>query len=143
MQSQRFEFSTNGTDYVFWAWKGDYLNLGAGAELAIYKRLNVAGIDTPQWIVDRNLAMPMTLQLKDNKGNVIFTYKPSEKQWWITGFNPYYQNVKAENLTAIYTIDFSGNKDMYDSFISSEDYIKNKDKWSVSKDNEYILTYTF
>lgn len=41
-------------------------------------------------------------------------------QWWITGFDPLFQNVKAENLQAVTTIDFSSfgeNKDiMLDSF---------------------------
>ena len=36
MQRVKFDFVCNGTSYVLWAWKGDYINLGAGAELGIY-----------------------------------------------------------------------------------------------------------
>lgn len=38
MRSAKFPFDTNGDgydDYILWAWKGDYLNLGAEAELGI------------------------------------------------------------------------------------------------------------
>lgn len=28
----------NGETYIIWAWKGDYINLGAGAETGIYKK---------------------------------------------------------------------------------------------------------
>ncbi len=56
--------------YIIWAWKEDYINLGAGAETGI-----------------------MELLLTDRQGNIILDYKPEEKQWWINGFNPQKQNV--------------------------------------------------
>lgn len=61
----------------------------------------------------------MTLTLSNNDGKQIFSYSPIEKQWWITGFNPYFQDVQAGNLTATYTIDFSGNKSMYNEFYNA------------------------
>ena len=88
MKAQPFEFTNDGQDYRFWAWKGDYLNLGAGAELGLYKRLTVFGNQTDHWLVDTNLALPMTLKLNDNKGNLIASYNLSETQWWITAWNP-------------------------------------------------------
>ncbi len=118
MDKAKFFFNYNGDELVFWAWKGDYINLGAGAELGIYKRLEGYGVSTPQWIVDKDLALTMTLTLK-YKGNIIIQYNPG-KQWWITGFNPSYKDVKTSDLTAIYTIDFSGNKDMFDAFYKSD-----------------------
>ena len=36
MEKQKFPFRYDGQDYILWAWKGDYLNLGAGAEMGIY-----------------------------------------------------------------------------------------------------------
>lgn len=36
MKNAKFDFTYNGTNYIIWAWKGDYINLGAGAELGIY-----------------------------------------------------------------------------------------------------------
>ena len=51
--------------------------------------------------------MKMTLTLNDTNGNQLFSYNPSEKQWWITGFNPYYQDMNASNLIATYTVTFN------------------------------------
>lgn len=49
MNKAKFQFSDDdGNDYNLWAWKGDYLNLGAGAEMGIYKRMG----DTEHWLVD-------------------------------------------------------------------------------------------
>ena len=48
-------------------------------------------------------------------GANILWYAPSEKQWWITGFNPAYQNKKASQLTAVFGINFN-SQSMYDAF---------------------------
>lgn len=135
MDKAKFQFSMNGQDYIFWAWKGDYLNLGAGAELGIYTRFS----STDHWLVDTSLALPMTLTLNDNNGNQILSFSPSNNQWWITGFNPYYQDVQASNLIATYTVNFSGNKDMYDKFYST--WRRDK-RWTFDSKN-YKATLTF
>ncbi len=150
METAKFEFTDeNGRDYILWAWKGDYINLGAGAELGVYSRdsgiLGVVDVSTPHddhWLVDTNLAMPMTMTLKEGN-TVIAKYTPSENQWWITSFNPEYKNRKSSELTATYTVDFSGKKDMYEAFIKSKGYLENKDYWSISNDNKYKLSLTF
>ena len=82
----------------------------------------------------------------------VISYDPKEEddfskegqginKWWITVFNPDYNNVKPENLSATFTIDFSNQTDLYDDFIESDDYLSAKEKWSVDEDNKYILTY--
>ena len=37
MMYEKFEFTSQGQRYIFWTWKGHYLNLGAGAEMGFYK----------------------------------------------------------------------------------------------------------
>jgi len=139
MDKAKFKFNYEGEDLIIWAWKGDYLNLGAGAELGIYKRYKIGNIiPTPHWEVDKSLSLPMTLQLSYN-GDTIIYYRPSEDQWWITGFNPEFKDVKADELTATFTIDFSQKKDMYDAFIKSRDYLDNMDAWTISKTNKYLM----
>jgi len=131
------------------------LNLGVGAELGIYKRMVVNGTKKDHWLVDQSLAMPMTLTLYYN-GEQIISYDPkkvdrkifdplrkSTDKWWVTGFNPDHQDVKASQLKAIYTVDFSGKQDLYKYFIKSKDYLNNKSKWSISKDNKYKLIFEF
>lgn len=131
MKRAKFPFSCNGKSYIFWAWKGDYLNLGAGAELGIYYG------GGPHWLVDSKLALKMTLTLKYN-GRTIIKYNPG-KVWWLTGFNPYYQNVKANKLTAIYTIYFSSRKAMFNAFHKR---YKNAKGWTFNA-KKYTATYKF
>jgi hypothetical protein len=146
MDKAKFQFSSDSKDYMIWAWKGDYFNLGAGAELGIYTRMEIFGLPTDHWSVDQSLAMPMTLTL-DYKGEQIISYDPKKDdpegqntdKWWMTGFNPYYQDAQVSDLTTTYTVDFTGKEDMYNAFY---------DTWSDDKrwkfDTEtYTATFTF
>lgn len=142
MDKAKFQFSYDNKEYIFWAWKGDYLNLGAGAEMGIYSRMVVNGKPKDHWIVDQSLAMPMTLTL-DYKGERIISYDPkkvdpkifdslrkSTDKWWVTGFNPDYQDVKASDLKATYTATFN-TKAMYDNFYKKYGQGKDKDsRWT-------------
>ena len=137
MDNAKFDFEdSSGRKYILWAWKGDYLNLGAGAELGIYSnesgiagKIDVKSPHNDIWLVDTNLAMKMTLTLKDKKGNTLIEYEPSEKQWWITGFDPYKQNVEAKDLIAEYSVLFT-NESMYQSFYNKYGVGENKDsRW--------------
>ena len=91
-------------------WKGDYLNLVAGAETGIY-----TGCE-PFWQVSVEDAMPMELALYDSNGNVILSYDPEDPQWWITGFDPMTQGVPADDLIVIGSIDMSSNPELFESF---------------------------
>ena len=144
MNSTRFQFNSEGTDYMLWAWKGDYLNLGAGAEMGLYSRMTIGVLNTPHWLVDdKSLAVFTSLLLKDDKGNTIADYNPSAKEWWITSFNPSYQNIKANTLTATFTMDFTGKDSLYNAFIKSKDYLDNIKNWSISENNKYLMTFEF
>ena len=138
MNRQKFPFFSGGKEYIFWAWKGDYLNLGAGAELGIYSRLVIKGYKTNHWLAETKSLLSMSMTLKCN-GRNIATYRPREKQWWITCFNPYYQNVKARSITVIFTVNFQANKKLFTSFISK--YLWNR-MWKFNNRN-YTATLTF
>lgn len=131
MKRAKFPFNYNNKSYIFWAWKGDYLNLGAGAELGIYYDGGW------RWLVDQKLALKMTLNLKYN-GRTIISYNPG-KVWWLTGFNPYYQNVKASKLTATYTINFSSKKGMFNAFYKRHRWSSG---WSFNT-KKYTATFKF
>ena len=124
MKSANFEFTFGGTKYIIWAWKGDYINLGAGAELGIYYG------GGPHWYVDKGLAMQMSLTLSYN-GRTIISY--SDRTWWITGFNPNYINVSAANLTATYTVWFN-SAGMYYAFRNTapRGWRFNSSRWSAT-----------
>ncbi len=116
MKTAKFPFEYNGTSYIIWAWKSDYINLGAGAEIGIYY-----GGD-PHWLVDKNLAMSMCLYLSYNNKYII-RYTDGGYQWWCTGFNPSYQNVKASDLIASFTMRFD-DPYMYKVFRNTYKYDK-------------------
>ena len=129
MRYGKFDFDVNDdgyTDYVLWAWKGNYLNLGAGAELGIYERW---AYSDEIWKVNKNNAMKMTLKLEHKKKGILFDWQPEEKQWWITGFDPKTPNVNRDDLTATYTVEFT-NMNMYECF---KNQWKTRDKrWDFS-----------
>jgi len=151
--SVSFPFTSGGTEYIIWAWKGDYLNLGAGAEIAIYSnRSGVFGINNvtspheKHWLVDTNLAMHMTLTLVYN-GQTIISWDPKkdleyrwDKVWWLAGFNPFVQEIDIKKLSAIYTITFN-TKSMFDSFFFT--YGKGDDRDSRWSFNHDTVTATF
>jgi len=112
MDKSQFKFTCNGQDFVFWAWRGDYLNLGAGAELGIYQRYQ----DSEHWDVDQDLAMPMSMRLIDIHGNQILGRYPEDPQWWITGFNSNELLMDAKEMIAIYTISMGDQQDMFWAF---------------------------
>jgi hypothetical protein len=152
MDKAKFQFSSGSQEYMFWAWKGDYLNLGAGAELGIYSNksgiIGAVDVTSPldsHWFVDTSLAMHMTLTLQ-YKGKTIISWDPKkdkkyawDKVWWVTGFNPYYTEVDAKDLTAIYTVTFN-TQTMYNDFKKSLD--PDEKRW-VFDDKKYIATFTF
>lgn len=131
MRSGKYGFDVNSdgyTDYILWAWKGNYLNLGAGAELGIYERWEYSDLI---WKVNKSNAMKMTVKL-DYKNKTLFDWKPTSKQWWITGFDYKTQNVRRDDLTATFTVEFS-NSHWYECFKSQNE---NEKKWNF---NNYMI----
>ncbi len=127
MKSAKFPFSCEGKSYILWAWKGNYINLGAGAELGIYYG------GEPHWLVDKNLAQNMSMVLK-YRGKKIISY--CKKTWWITGFNPKYLDAKASDLSVKFTVAFTKDS-LYRSFKSAW-----RKKWSCNDENRTII-YSF
>lgn len=135
----KLDFELDGKPYIVWAWKGNYLNLGPGAELGFYRQnvaLKLIGSVTKRnhWIVGKE-RFPMTLSLYkksfDSEGNVTgysnyFNWMPGNKQWWSTGFVPNIHNfdsIKEYELIQISSVDFDDNPKMLEEL---------KKKWENS-----------
>ena len=88
----------SGEEYTLWRWKGDYLNLGAGGEIGIYKGEG----DLKQCAVHDELKINMHVDYGDGTSSDY-----CDETWWATSFNPQKQNYRAEDITITYTIDFS------------------------------------
>ena len=131
MSAGKFDFTYAGQGYTIWVWKGDYINLGAGAELGIYR--GSSGIRT----VDKGLAMQMGMTLH-YRGRLIIDHYPEEEQWWITGFNPQYLNVDASDLTATFEVIFS-NHEMYRAFRKKWQYDPRFEFW----DSRSLVIFCF
>ena len=65
MERAKFRFIYNSEEYIIWIWRGDYINLGAGAEAGIYRG------GGPIWAVDTDLAMNMAMSLNYQGNNII------------------------------------------------------------------------
>lgn len=141
-----FPFKYGNEDFVIWAWKGDYMNLGAGAELAIYKRMEVLGLlKTDHWLADKSLSIPMTLELSlKGEPEPIIDWTPDKPTWWITGFDKSKVDTgfDADDLTAVYTLNFSGSKKMegmYDAFKETWDGVD--ERWDFSTEYHPVFTW--
>ena len=144
MKAESFTFTgADGEKYILWAWKGDYVNLGAGCEMGIYHEcINAPNSKTLHWETATQYAMPMTISLSYTNGETIFDYSPAKDQWWINGFSPNDPNVQAADLTVTATVNFS-NTDLWDGFSSEFEAGGNYDNDSRWKLNPANKTATF
>ena len=81
----------------------------------------------------------MTLSLykrSKNKTEAIFNWAPTEKQWWITGFNPEFTNPNPKNMAMVCSIDFLNN-DLYSAFKNESIRNQNKKGYGLLFDDEY------
>ena len=78
MDRRKFSFyDENGDtidDLILWGWKGDYLNLGAGMEMGIYKRFKHVPFF---WYVCKEYALNMSIKL-EIESDVIFEWDGDE-----------------------------------------------------------------
>lgn len=151
MRFEKFPFELGGQQYIFWMWRGNYLNLGAGCEIGFYTRPStyhdpsegiVGGISSDildgltkfvdHYNVNKSLSIPMNVYLYEYSGSNsitnVYAWDPqdnstaSNRQWWACGFNPaYVLRVDSTKLVTIGAIDMSSQKDLYNEFISMYD----------------------
>ena len=126
MESLPVRFNCKGKEYVIWLWKGDYLNLGGGAEIGIYQNPHQVGISNSPFSVEHwnavNFVLPMKLYLYNRNAQSIvriFGWEPKEEQWWITGFRPEFDNPNVHKMTSIGVINFEKRKEMYQALKSA------------------------
>ena len=79
----------------------------------------------------------MQLSLKDSKNNnTIFDYNPTERQWWVNGFNPNHQGVQAKELESITVIQFSDSKEDQDLFKALAKTMEGKKEWYIDEEKK-------
>ena len=142
MDFLKLPFTVGNMEYILWAWRGDYLNLGAGAEVGIYSRPKWMAQDPEKldhYNADYDLAMPMTLYLynyedEDNITNLV-SWEPETDQWWILAFNLYYSStdintendIDVDKQVMICSIDFSTDIAKYEALKRSMNKLENSE----------------
>jgi hypothetical protein len=142
----------NGNTYTIWLWKGEYLNLGAGGECGIYvynsneenifeKAIQkLTGGSFVEAAVNNEIPITMTIDYGDGSQT---TYDAGST-WWSTSFNPNKQFVKANDITMTYTLDFSGDTEMWWNFVNAYSNMDFNTDLGIEFDSEkYIAIITF
>lgn len=143
MKFEKFEFKSNNDKHVLWAWKGDYWNLRSGAEIGLYNNPTFVSGSEHWDTIDFELPMTLSLYNYYSPNNIenVFSWLPSEKQWWVTGFNPKFKNPDPEVMVSVGSIDFTGHEDLYNGIketkINVENNINNED-YDIYKNNIII-----
>lgn len=133
--SRKYTFVLDGKEYIIWSWKGDYTNLGAGAETGIYKN----PILDVQWTAAPEMAVKMELKLETKDKITIYDLKPSEDQWWINGFDPKTPYKKADDLVSTTTYYLADNPEMWNALYNKYSSYK---EWTFdSKNKTAVLTW--
>lgn len=151
MERHKYEIDIDGdlkSDYILWAWKGDYYNLGAGCELGIYHKVQNKNFGLV-WEVDKSASFSCNLNLKFCNNTIIDWNNEGNKHWWFTGFNSNYQFpvlLDIDMLKATFTVTFDSFSDkntcqkMYDDFKNSyyldrNDTAKDWKYWTLNGKN--------
>ncbi len=153
-----------GNEYTIWTWKGDYLNLGAGGEIGIYKGIGDVVKTTMCDHLGVTMSMEVVAKYKNSKDwsyisnlseakpiqddKLLVNYSSEGESWWLTGWNPMAQEYKFNDLVLKGTLDFSANDEtrrMYNDLKASYNEQKRsggiKGNMSFSDNNDYIVNY--
>ncbi len=69
----------------------------------------------------------------------VLSWRPTEKQWWITGFNPdYVGNVDVSKEILIGCVDFSGREKLYESFAEKYEMDIKRGKYVILDDDKKL-----
>lgn len=141
MEAVKFEFSSGGEDYCLWGWKGDYLNLGAGCEMGLYRKADGKLGQAGHYLADKKtLAMDVQATLFVN-GKKAGTYDSGKlgKHWWPAIFNPSQQGKNKDSIHAQYNITMP-NGTLYDAF---KQQLKNRPELSNWNDENNSFTVNY
>jgi RHS repeat-associated protein len=128
----KFEFSDGTTNYVLWAWKGDYLQLGAGAEIGFYSEAT-KGADG--WYdANQDAFIPkMSVNVRGPGGGLIAEFSPSEAQSWVYTSDPSMQGMTNTDLAVTVRVDLSGDPAVLAAFEATWSKSVNPDSpWTIA-----------
>lgn len=122
----------NGTHYAVWCWKGEYWNLGAGAEIGIYYNTDAAAADQGYYLIDPDNLKISVLMNVTYKGKKI-TDNFAQTNWWITSFTPRKQNPDVNQLFValkVSFVDIGTNSNLMKPFYYYGEILHGPGNWS-------------
>ena len=110
----KFEEGTgsNKKYYVIWLWKGDYWNLGAGAEIGIYCTDNEDNAINNFYIIDTSLTLHVHMLIKYRTffGQIPMTLNDfHQTNWWVCSFTPSVQFPNVDWIDVDLDVRFTGS----------------------------------
>ena len=111
----RYKFSegtgSNTKYYAIWLWKGDYWNLGAGAEIGIYYTGNEDNAENNFYVIDTSLTLHVHMVIKYNElGFIPLTLNDfHQTNWWVCSFTPSIQFPNVDWIDVDLDVRFTGN----------------------------------
>ena len=136
----KYPFSTSNEDYVIWIWKGDYWNLGAGAEIGIYTATESPNVENEEVFYQINtnntLHVEMTVKYKylgliEDTLNVL-----EDDNWWVCSFTPELQMPQIRWLSVDLKVKFNNDSLMapfYNSWVNFENDNVEQNDWNEVK----------
>lgn len=145
MDKLKLNFTYDDNEYAVWAWKGDYINLGVGAEVGFYQWVseinlpNGWGLD--QWYPTSLRKMTLSLYKEEGYGEYTSYYHwyPDTEQWWITGFDPKHkEKIDVDELIQISSIDFSDEPEMLEALLNEYESEYSRDNLIFDEVNDLL-----
>lgn len=122
-------------------WKGDYWNLGAGAEIGIYYNNDAQRAEDGYYEIDTENLLVHAIMNVTYDGKYITT-NFEQTNWWVTSFTPAYQHSAAEQIGVDLKVRFTDNPFANDSLVRNFYNKRNAlagtaKKWSAVSPSDY------
>lgn len=139
----RMPFENGPRYYIVWCWKGDYWNLGAGAEIGIYYTNYIFLANAGYYDIDPanlQLHVCMNVDYEKSPGQIQhLTSNFEQTNWWVTSFTPSIQSPNVDNLHVNITFSFFENN-IHNGLLSSFRNRYTNQEWLQRLDDLYNAT---
>lgn len=134
------------TYYVIWIWKGDYWNLGAGAEIGIYKTDNFEYAQNNFYEVDEgNLNLRVNMSVNYRFLGFVKTEinNFTDTNWWVCSFTPVIQFPNINWIDVVLKVSFGEKcnflaEPFYETWESYQTNGLQGDEWNEIKEETMI-----
>ncbi len=132
-----YKFKHDEINYVIWCWKGDYWNLGAGAEIGIYYTDNDKYAENNFYLIDENLTVHTRMIVKyrwlfgsEIGASTLIDFH--QTNWWVTMFTPAVQHPRVDRIDVELYVRFTGENyyGLMESFYNTYNDKNEDGEWS-------------